>query len=270
MGNFINNVTLEANFKESILDTDDLAIFAPSLSKMKRVFNFEGRAKGTVDNFTAKQLSIKTGTSYFDGDLSMRGLPDINTTFIDLSASNFKSNYEELMTIIPSLKKVQTPALSQLGNIQYTGKFTGFINDFVAFGNIRTNLGNLTADLNMKLPQNDAALYSGNINTAGFNLGAFLNDKNIGTIALNGTIKGRDFSIGKLNAKFNGNISRLDYGGYAYQNIIMNGTLKNKLFEGKLSINDPNIQITDLDGAFSFAGKTLAFNAAANLKKINF
>lgn len=270
MGKFINSVTLEANFKESILNTDDLAIFSPSLRDMKRVFYFEGNAKGTVDNFSARKMKIRTGNTFLDGDLSMRGLPDIKTTFIDLRSRKFNTNYNELVAIIPSLKKVQTPALSKLGNISYAGNFTGFINDFVAFGNINTNLGNITADLNMKLPEDGAALYSGNINTAGFNLGSFVNDKNFGTIAINGAIKGKDFSIERLDADFNGKIARLDYGGYSYRNISMDGNLKNKLFKGKLAIDDPNIQITDLDGAFSFAGKTLAFNAYANLKKIDF
>jgi len=270
MGKFINSVILEANFKESVLSSDDLAIFAPALLSMKRVFYFEGNAKGTLDNFSARKMNIKTGDSYLNGDLSMRGLPDINTTFIDLSARLFKTNYNELIAIIPSLKKVQTPALNKLGAIEYAGNFTGFINDFVAFGNIKTNLGNLTADLNMKLPDDASPVYSGKINTAGFNLGAFLNDKNFGTIALNGAVKGRDFSIEKLDADFNGKIARLDYGGYSYRNISMDGNLKNRLFKGKFAIDDPNIQITDLDGEFSFAGKTLAFNANANLKRIDF
>ncbi|MEX0636810.1 MAG: hypothetical protein WD135_08580, partial [Ferruginibacter sp.] len=138
MGRFINSVILEANFKESVLSTDDLAIFAPSLLSMKRVFYFEGNAKGTIDNFSTSKMKIKTGDSFLDGDVSMRGLPDMNTTFIDLNSRLFKTNYNELITIIPSLKKVQTPALNKLGALAYTGNFTGFINDFVAFWNIKT------------------------------------------------------------------------------------------------------------------------------------
>jgi hypothetical protein len=270
MGEFINSVTIEANFKESVLSSDDLAIFAPTLLNMKRVFYLEGNAKGTIDNFSAQQMKIRTGGTFLDGDVSMRGLPDIETTFIDLRSRTFKTNYNELVAIIPALKNVQTPALNKLGAIQYAGNFTGFINDFVAFGNIQTNLGKLTADLNMKLPENGPALYSGNINTASFNLGSFLNDPNFGSIAINGAIKGSDFAIEKLNASFNGKIARLDYGGYSYRNISMNGNLKNKLFKGKLAIDDPNIQITDLDGEISFAGKRLAFNADADIKKIDF
>ncbi len=269
MSSFVNNVNLEANFKDAVLNTDDLAFFAPAMAGMKRSFLIDGEAKGTVSNFTARNLKLRTGNSYFDGNVAIRGLPDINTSFIDVKANQLQTNYQELVTIIPSLRTVKKPALSKLGNINYAGNFTGFTNDFVAFGNIKTNLGNITADLNMKLPKGGEPTYSGKLQTAGFNLGQFINDPNLGIVALNGNIKGRNFSIDKLSANFNGNIQRLDYAKYSYRNITLNGDFKRKIFRGTLSINDPNIKIDRLDGEVSLTGKDLAFNAAADLQYIN-
>jgi hypothetical protein len=270
MSSFIHNVTLEANFKESVLSSDDLAIFAPNLSTMKRAFYLEGKAKGTIDNFSARGMKIRTGNTYLDGDLSMRGLPDFQTTFIDLKSNIFQTNYNELSSIVPALKKVTKPSLAKLGNIKYVGNFTGFVNDFVAFGNINTNLGNLQADLNMKLPANGQPVYSGVISTSGFQLGSFIGDKNFGTVALNGTVKGSGFTLEKLNARFKGDISQLYYGGYTYRNAGIDGTLKGKVFDGHLSINDPNIKIKRLDGQFSFADTALSFNADAELEYLDF
>ncbi|HSN59368.1 MAG TPA: hypothetical protein VLR49_00425, partial [Ferruginibacter sp.] len=270
MSSFVHNVTLQANFKETVLSTDDLAIFAPALASMKRTFFIDGDVKGTIDNFSAKNMKLKTGNSFFDGNLAMRGLPDINTTFIELRSNLLQTNYNELITLMPALRKVQTPALNKLGTIRYTGNFTGFTNDFVAFGNINTNLGNITADLNMKLPAGGQPVYSGKLHTAGFNLGQFLNNKKLGMVALNGTIKGKNFNLDKLDANFDGQIKRLDYGGYQYQNITINGDFEKKVFRGNLSINDPNIKISRLDGEVSLSGKELAFNADANLEYINF
>ncbi|MBC7868103.1 MAG: hypothetical protein H7X88_11275, partial [Gloeobacteraceae cyanobacterium ES-bin-316] len=270
MSSFIHNVTLQAGFKQTVLNTDDLAFFAPALKDMKRIFYIDGAAKGTIDNFSIRDLKLKTGNSFFDGNIAMRGLPDINTTFIDLQSNLLQTNYNELITIIPSLRKVRTPAISKLGAIKYTGNFTGFINDFVAFGNINTNLGNITADLNMKLPEFGQPTYSGKLQTAGFNLGQFLNNPQLGMVALSGAVKGKDFNLDKLVANFNGNIQRFDYGGYNYQNISLNGDFKNKIFRGNLSINDPNIKISSLEGEISLSGKELAFNADANLEYLNF
>lgn len=270
MSNFLSNVTLDIDFKESTLSSDDLAFFAPDLSTLKRVIHIEGQAKGTVENFTAKNLKLKTGNSFLDGNISMTGLPDIKTTFINLKSNNFLSNYEDLSSIIPSLKNIKQPSLAKLGNIGYRGNFTGFITDFVAYGNIRTNLGNFEADLNMKLPEgNSPPTYSGKINTIGFNLGQFIADKNFGIVALNGAIKGYGFTMNQLNANFKGDIHQLHYAGYNYTNAKVDGTLKNKTFQGHLSINDPNLKIKFLDGEFSFAKKEMAFNANADLEYIN-
>jgi len=270
MSSFINSVKLEANFKESVLSSDDLAFFAPTLSSMKRVFYMEGQAKGTVDNFTARNMKIRTGNSYLDGNLSMRGLPDIKTTFIDLKSNSFTSNYSELSSIVPTLKNIKKPSLAKLGTIGYRGTFTGFISDFVAYGNINTNLGNFDADLNMKIPEDKTPpSYSGKINTAGFRLGEFITDNNFGIVALNGTVKGSGFSMDELNANFKGNIQKLHYAGYTYTNAKVDGTLKNKTFYGQLSINDPNVKIKSLDGEFSFANKEMSFNADAELDYIN-
>ena len=269
MSSFINNVTLDADFTESVLSSDDLAIFAPNLASMKRVFYLQGKAKGTIDNFTARNLKIRTGNSFIDADISMRGLPQINSTFIDLKSRLLQTNYNELAAIVPSLKKVTTPALNKMGNIKYTGTFTGFIKDFVAYGNISTSLGSVTADLNMKLPDEGQPYYSGKLATNGFELGQFLNDKNLGNISLNGNIKGSGFSLNKLNANFNGSISKLYYAGYTYQNATVNGNFKNKIFNGTLSINDPNLKIKKLEGELNLSGKELAFNANADLDYVN-
>ncbi|RYY69352.1 MAG: hypothetical protein EOO13_09770, partial [Chitinophagaceae bacterium] len=58
--------------------------------------------------------------------------------------------------------------------------------------------------------------------------------------------------------------------GYTYHNAVIDGTLKYKLFDGHLSMDDPNIKIKSLDGQFSFANKELAFNAEADLQYIDF
>ncbi|MEP6711423.1 MAG: translocation/assembly module TamB domain-containing protein [Ferruginibacter sp.] len=270
---FLHNVTLEATFKESILSSDDLALFSPNLKTWKRNFNIEGTAKGTIDNFSAKNLKIRTGNSFVDGDLAMRGLPDINTTFIDFKSNLLRTTYNDLATIIPSLKNATNISLYKLGNISYSGYFTGFINDFVTYGNFKTNLGSITADMNVKIPEGASSSYSGKIATSGFNIGAFLNAPKLGVVTMNCKIAGSGFSIKNLKANVNGNVQRFDFGGYSYHNIIINGNFEKKLFKGHLSIDDPNLKINNLDGALNLSTKEIAFNldadvAYANLKNL--
>lgn len=266
---FLHNVVMQADFSNSTLSTNDLGYFAPVLRTWKRVFTLEGNAKGAVDNFTAKKMKIRTNASYVEGDISMRGLPDISNTFIDFKSDILQTNYADVTAFAPSLKNVKNLALAKLGQITYTGNFTGFISDFVAYGNMKTSLGNVIADLNMKIPEGKDQSYSGKIATTGFNLGAFINSRSLGIVALNGKISGSSFSVDRLKAKVDGDIQRLDFGNYSYRNITINGDFEKKLFVGHLSINDPNLKISNLDGALNLSQKDISFNLIANVEKVN-
>lgn len=269
MSRFLHNVKLDAEFRNSVLSSDDLAFFAPDLTSWKKTFKLDGKVKGTVDDFTTETISIDAGSTRFTGKISMRGLPDINSTFIDLKSDGLTTHYKDLSTLIPSLKNIRQPALQKLGNIYYKGNFTGFINDFVAFGSIRTDLGNLTADLNMKLPDGGIPRYSGKIMTQSFRLGSFVNAPALGDIAINGEINGRGFTLKDLNAKFNGYVPQIAVNGYRYTNITINGEFKKSLFNGHLKTDDPNLRIKSLNGTVDFAGRELAFNADTELDYIN-
>lgn len=269
MQDFIKSVTLQISLDNATIHSDDIATFAPELKGWDREIQISGNAKGSIDNFSVKKLKAKSERSVIEGELSVRGLPDINTTFIDYKGENLQTNYNDLAHLIPSLKNVTQPRLSKLGNINYKGNFTGFWNDFVTFGTLKTDLGVISADLNMKLPEGKTPLYSGKIITGGFNLGALLNEPSLQNIALNGSVKGAGFTLKSLNANFDGHISQLDFRNYSYQNINVNGNFNRSLFTGSLDINDPNLQLRKLTGSLNLSGKELSFNADADLPYIN-
>ncbi|HMK02897.1 MAG TPA: translocation/assembly module TamB domain-containing protein, partial [Ferruginibacter sp.] len=267
LSSFLHNVTLEGNFENAEVHSDDIAFFAPKLKTWNRVFYFQGNTKGTVDNLFGKKMIIKSGNTTIDGDITLKGLPDINTTFIDFKANDLQTNYNDLVTLVPSLRHIRQPQLRQLGNIRFKGNYTGFIRDFVAFGNISTGLGNLNADINMKLPENGAATYSGKISSAGFNLGRFFSNNQLGNIALDGTVKGSGFSIKNLHADFDGKIHHIEYAGYPYKNITVKGSFIKNIFKGHLDMDDPNLKIENLNGSVSLLGDTSKFNFDAVVHK---
>ena len=269
ISSFLHNINLDAKFENSILNSNDLAYFSPATKNWNRVFSIDGMVNGTVDNLSAKKLLIKSGNSIVDGDLALRGLPDINNTFIDFKSNDLQTNYQELVGLVPSLRYVRQPELSKLGNIRFKGNFTGFINDFVAFGNISTSLGNISADLNLKIPANKVPVYSGKISSSGFQLGQFLNNSKLGTIALDGKVSGTGFKINSLNADFDGKIHQLAFSGYNYQHITVNGNFSKKLFTGHLSIDDPNLKIKGLDGQINLSKDEPEFNFDASLQSVN-
>lgn len=195
MNDFIHEVQMQGNFADSEIDSDDIAFFAPALSDWNKKIVLKGMVRGTVDDLVGRGLEIQAGENTFlNGDISLTGLPDINQTFIDFKANEFRTTFSSAATIVPAIRHIKSPDLSRLQYLRFNGSFTGFIRDFVTYGTIQTNLGVVKSDLNMKLPEGLDPVYSGTISSDYFRLGDFIGDDRIGAVSLNGTVKGKGFN----------------------------------------------------------------------------
>lgn len=267
MESFITKVKLAAIFDDSYVDSDDIAFFAPGMASWKKKISLKGKIRGTISDLVGRDMVIQAGNNtILNGDISMTGLPDINQTFIDFKANDFRTTYADAVTIVPAMRKITNPDLRKIQYVSFKGSFTGFIRDFVTYGTIQTNLGTLTTDINMKLPRGQDAVYSGTIATDNFRLGEFLDDKTLGAISLTGTLKGKGFNEKSRNTFIDGTIRFVDYNNYRYENISIKGQLNKKLFEGVASIRDKNADL-DLNGVIDFNGTTPRFDLIADVTK---
>ena len=266
MRNFISDVTLKANFTNSYLHSDDLAFFAPELKHWNRKFKIQGDAKGTVENFSVKNMILESGGAYFNGDLAMRGLPNIKSTFIDLSSRKLSSSYNEIAHIIPQFKNIKTPNVKALGEINFAGNFVGFLDDFVTYGTLKTSLGTISADLNMKLPTGGIPAYSGKLSSNQFDIGRLLNNNSLGRISLNGTLNGNGFDVKTINTNFKGTVTNIEFAKKSFSNIEITGDFTKRKFNGHFKIDDPKLKINNLDGILDFSGKDMQINAVADLQ----
>lgn len=267
MDDYIHKVKMQANFNNSEIDSDDIAFFAPALKTWKKNITLKGSARGTVDDIVGNELVIEAGkNTLLNGDISLTGLPDINQTFIDFKANDFRTTYHDALAFVPAIRNVTQPNLRELEYLRFSGSFTGFIRDFVTFGTLQTSLGVVKSDLNMKLPLGKDPLYSGTLSTDYFRLGEFIGDSKIGIVSLNGSLKGKGFKEGSRKADLDGKINFIDYNGYRYNNIALNGVLDKKKFNGIVSIDDPEAQLT-LNGLIDFNAKTPIFNFLADVQK---
>jgi len=269
MGYFLSRVRLSGDFTNTEIDSDDIAFFAPAMSDWKKNISLTGKIKGTIEDLNGKNLFIKAGNNtLLNGDIMLSGLPDINKTFIDFNSREFKTTYADAVKLIPALRKVTTPRLSSIQYLRFKGNFTGFIRDFVTYGTTQTNLGTIVSDINMKLPEGKAPIYSGTLSTNCFNLGQFLGQKYIGKIALKANIKGSGFDK-NINADIDGKIYSFIYNGYHYEEIDLKGKLYKSLFQGTLSSKDSNA-VFNATGSIDFNSKNPTFHLDAEIQDIQF
>ncbi len=268
---YINKVRMKANFKDSHLSAKDVAFFAPQLSEMSLRLDIDGKIDGLVKNLNAKGLSVKAGkATYIKGDFVVKGLPYLNDTYMDLKVDMLGTNKKDLDELFSKTTgksvKVIPAIVTKFGNVNFNGRFTGFQNDFIAFGEFKTKLGRLVSDVNMKISRQGIPSYSGNVKSYDFNLGELLHEGSLGRVTASVNIEGVGTDIEHLKEKINGKISYIDFNKYRFRNAVVNGTFEKKLFDGQLRLNDKNIKLA-FDGTVDLNPKLPVFNFNATLKE---
>lgn len=272
--NFITNVRMEADLRESYAVFYDIAFFAPELPRNTHPITISGQARGPIANLSLRELDISFGdNSVARGRIDMRGLPDIEQTFFEVKLDEARTSYEQLKKVLPFT--TYPPEIAKFGLISTNGNFTGFLQDFVAHAHFNTALGRAESDINLKVGSgNEAATYSGNIKLRDFHLGKLIDQEQyLGRVTLDTEIEGKSLQLEKMVARLNSDIKTIKANGYTYSNIKIEGDIEKELFEGVLIIDDPNIDL-DFAGTIDFTGQKPRFDfvadvADANLHKLN-
>ena len=256
MRDFISKVKIESRFSNSEISSEDLSFFAPELKQWNKMFLLTGNAIGTIDNFETNELIVKSGKSIIKGNLKMKGLPDIDSTFISFNSSGSQSNANELAPIFPSLKNIKNPNLNNLGNVYFKGKFAGRINDFEIQGLFNSYLGNVSGNIKLKLPEKALPYYKGNLNATDFQIGQLIGSKLLDKISFNGAIEGRGFDTNNIDAKYHGFVSSIGINGYNYTSWNIDGNFENKTLKAQCSIIDSNLKTANINTSIYFGDKT--------------
>ena len=267
---YINAVTMEARLVNSELDSDDLAYFAPATKSWKKKISLSGTGKGTLKDLSIKKLFVRTGAgTTLSGDIALKGLPDINKTFIDFQSANVQTTYRDAVSFVPAIGKIDNPSLASLGQVKFHGNFKGTISKFATTGNFSTNLGGFHTNIVMELPAKGPAVYNGHLGTDRFNLGKFLEVKDMGTLTFDGGVKGVGLTINSLKTSVTGRISQFNFKDYNYKDIDVEGTFQRRQFDGSIKINDDNIDfVTTVK--MDFRTSDPQFNVLADLAHSNF
>lgn len=270
---FLNQVMLHGQFDHAILNLSDIAYFAPDLEGIDKKIDITGNAKGTISNLRGRDLYlIIDEQTILNCDASITGLPDIEETYMRIKVKELVTNKEQLDRIpIPPFNQQEfvhtTDNFKWLGQIKFKGEVSGFYNDFVAYGNFRTDLGSFFSDLSLKFNTKDGIpAYKGQLSMNNFNVGRFLQIKGIGQTSLNAEIAGKGFSENDLKARLKGKIKNININNYNYKNINVDGDFANKLFKGQLNINDEHL-VMDFIGEINFQNKLPEFNFIADVEK---
>lgn len=272
-GDFVNKVRMNHNIESSKLQLSDLGAFAPELAHLDRSITLNGKVKGKVKHLKGQNLHVVLDdNTWFKGDVDMDGLPNIQSTFIILKIDELTSNKSELDLIpIPPFdqnKTVRTPLnFAKLGQLNFSGEFVGFINDFSALGLLETDIGNVKSQISMR-EEGDEYTYVGELGTEAFDVGDFYNNPKIGELTADLEINGRGLKLKNINSKIDGVIHSFYFNRYVYQGITVDGSYRHQFFDGSLRVFDDNL-FMDFAGKIDFQKKVPVFQFDADVHNID-
>jgi hypothetical protein len=266
-----DRVYMDGDFKSSQISSTDIAFFTDGLEHVKFDLGLDGRIKGFVNNLSAKKLTVTGGkATYIKGDFKLRGLPDWDNTFLELNFEQIATNKADLDYLYSNFTDTRNrhvPAIiSKFGNINFSGRFSGLQNDFVAYGTFKTKLGRFDPDINFKINKAGTPAYSGKLDTYAFDLGNLIDEETLGRTTLNANIQGSGDDLKNLTEKLDARIKAIDFKGYNYQNLTVNGTFIKKVAEAKININDKNIKL-DLNGSINLNPALPIYSFTANIDR---
>ncbi|MGQ9846613.1 MAG: translocation/assembly module TamB domain-containing protein [Bacteroidales bacterium] len=269
---FDQRVKFDIAFCVSKVCSEDIAYFAPILHGLKQNVVISGKVKGPLVSLKTKDFLIKYNkNTYIKGDYEINGLPDIDNSFMILKFDYLKTNASDFahfpLPPFDGSNTLELPILlNTLGNIFYKGELSGFVNDFVAYGKLKTDLGSIKSDAKIKYDTSkNQTLIKGNVALTNFFIGKVINaNPLVGYVTMNASV---DALIKKdgFNAKLNGLFQSLDFNHYTYKDIKVDGILNEKMFDGSLKLYDPNINL-DFLGKIDYSTKEPVFSFMADVK----
>ncbi|WOK04598.1 translocation/assembly module TamB domain-containing protein [Imperialibacter roseus] len=261
---FVDSVNIIAHFDSTTISNRDLRHFSPYLEKYDDTYSISGDFSGGVTNFSLKKFSLYFGdNSQLFGNASFNGLPNFMETFIDLRLDKSTLLANDLGMY---MNQQDYYILNRLGFIRFDGRFIGFPTDFVANGSFDSRLGSAKSDVNLKLPSTpEKAVYSGSLTVRNLNLGTLAGDSELlQKVSFSGSVSGKGLTPSSADFYLKGNIQKFGLKGYEYVNIKTDARLAASFFEGKLSIDDPNVKL-QVEGSFDFRNQLNKFKANASL-----
>lgn len=277
IGPDLNFKKLKANLdlKKSVISMKDIGLLVPSLKGMNENIEVSGQASGNLVDLKGKNIELRIGkNTRLAFDMYLNGLSDLANTYMHIDLKQSFADFNDLSRVkLPDnfpLTQLKIPSqLLQAGIIEYNGNFTGFLNDFVAYGTFRSKWGVLTTDLSFVPSSGEKLKINGKLKTVDFQLGELAQSDWLDRITFNGDVKGLlNQKTHDFIASVSGRIDSLTMNDYQYKNIELIGDILNKRFNGSLVADDPNLKF-HFDGEFDLNVPVPVFNFNMLVEKAN-
>ena len=275
---FLEKVNISGFFKNSTIDLEDLNVFYNEFGTNQKM-DLNTVFSGTLNDLLLENIDIIT-----TNNTSVVGKIQFNNLFKSTS-DNFKmdayfqkiaSNYPDLILLLPRVLGNSLPSdFGSLGRFDMRGTAKVSNSAIKTVMDIKTDIGTLFVDLNLdQIKDLDNSSYEGQVQFTDFDLGRLMGVQKIGLVTSSLGVQGRGFDKETINSNINGTFDSFTYQEYIYTDMQISGVIKNKIFNGQLDIDDPNMKF-NFEGLIDFSEQENSYDFSvaieyANLNALNF
>ena len=238
------SLTYEGAITESYITPSDLRCFHNPLKNVQKAVHIEARGHGDGRQTVIPSLRLFTDA----GDINVEGngtisyydrLTGWHAAIQDVTLS--ESIIDFLHKNIAGLPDL----ITRIGNLNMKGEIDRTADGTLkAHASLTTNIGSATAGFLM----HPSRQFEGTVDTEDMQLGTLLDDAALGLLAANISFDGSIDAANRPSVSARGVVSRLEYNGYPFTGIGLNGTYSDEGVAGYLKVEDPNLQ-TELEGS---------------------
>jgi hypothetical protein len=242
----MDSVTLEPTDIQLSLMPSDFSGLNKSLSTFNRQVNLSVKMQGKISNLNIniKNINIQHTLSA-KGTFTVKNMGNIDKLDIEGAIQQLRISPTglDLLASYLTTKDLKESIIQNLGVIEYTGLVRTVNRRWIVSGNFTTAVGKISTDISIA-KKNSEFFYEGRLTSKSFQLLTLLpKNHNLGETAFDITINGMSNPGLGMSGKIKGSIPHLQYRGYDFQNLSLNGSFNKKGFQGEARLDDKNGQL---------------------------
>ncbi len=264
------NANASYTIKSSEIGLRDLAFLNARFTNNEYRMAVSGSITGKVQdlNLNNVRFAIKD-VAFLDFSAKINNLLDADESFLFAEFNQLHINSPRFTRMLSSLH-IEKPALyrrlNELGKIDFSGDITGLPGNYVAFGTFKTRLGTIKTDISLQSDYNQLLEFRGNVKTTNFNMAALTNDRKLfGRVSMDISVDGLIENAAFQGMTIDGFIEKFEFKDYAYTHTDLHGYFGHNMFNGAISMNDPNLNFM-FYGRVDFSKEVPVLNFDADIK----
>lgn len=237
---FNNKVIWDMDLKQSsVVHGYDISYFVSNWDNYQP-YTLSGKMDGVLNDFTLKNFLLKSKDNEFQTqEIRLAKLVDgdFNIKTNQISA-NF--TYKGLKAVLPKLVSGRMGNFADdFGRIKYNGMASVNPKSITAKGNLITGIGQAqVTQLNLIDYTTNRPKYQGIFDVNDLNVTALSKMKEVGLVSGSVEVSGEGFDVNTLSLKTRSQIRSIDLMGKKLQNILVDGVLARKQFNGIIDSKD--------------------------------